>query len=235
MKKSILYIIALSISMLLLYGQTESYVVAYDDALIGEITASGDVFTQEKLTAAHENLPLGTQVEILNIQTGKRIMVTVNDRIENAPDLFWISKSAADTLKIYSIHPTEILYSVIGETTVKQMTQVYQELFVSLGPNMEFPLGNPWIPRILNENITSEGNTIYGVQVYSATKRMDAVVLSQRIQYFFDYLSYIEKTRINNVTLFRVIIGDFNTLEAARECYHKLHTDLPDIFLVEIH
>ncbi len=220
---------------MLLYGQTESYVVVYDDAFIGKITAGGDVFTQEKLTAAHEDLPLGTRVEILNIQTGKRVMVTVTDRIENAADLFWISKSAADTLQIYSIHPVEILYSLVGEAAVLQQTQVNQELFASLGPNMEFPLGNPWVPKILKGNTTSNGETIYGVQVYSAKKRMDAVVLSQRIQYHFDYLSYIEKKRLKNATLFRVIVGDFNTLEAARECYYKLHTDLPDIFLLEMH
>jgi len=46
----------------------------------GKETASGDTFDQQKLTAAHPTLPLGTKAVITNLETGKSVQVTINDR-----------------------------------------------------------------------------------------------------------------------------------------------------------
>ena len=37
----------------------------YSDKFIGKTTANGDVFSQDKMTAAHNFLPLGTNVQYL--------------------------------------------------------------------------------------------------------------------------------------------------------------------------
>ncbi len=231
MKRSFIGLIALGM-IILLFGQTESFVVIYDDGFDGEITANGDVFSQDALTAAHEFLPLGTRVELLYVQTGKRISLLVNDRIYDAPDLFWISRSAADSLGIYSIHPTSVLYTVM-EGASAEPTPVYTELFRSLGPNLELPAADPRNPVLLSERKDPSAAKLYGVQVYAAAKRMDAVTLSRRVQEEFEYLGYVEKTSADPGTLYRVIIGDFDSLQGALECYWKLRPDIPEIFLVE--
>jgi peptidoglycan lytic transglycosylase len=46
----------------------------------GKETASGDTFDQQKLTAAHPTLPLGTKAVVTNLETGKSVQVTINDR-----------------------------------------------------------------------------------------------------------------------------------------------------------
>jgi rare lipoprotein A len=52
----------------------------YGAAHQGKETASGDTFDQNQLTAAHPTLPLGTQAVVTNLETGKSVAVTINDR-----------------------------------------------------------------------------------------------------------------------------------------------------------
>lgn len=43
-------------------------------------TASGAVYDQNQLTAAHPTLPLGTRVLVTNLENGRSVEVTINDR-----------------------------------------------------------------------------------------------------------------------------------------------------------
>jgi len=52
----------------------------YGRGFQGKITASGEVFNQEKFTAAHPNLPWGSKVKVTNLANGKSVVVRVNDR-----------------------------------------------------------------------------------------------------------------------------------------------------------
>ena len=52
----------------------------YGPAHQGKETASGEAFDQNKLTAAHPTLPLGTKAVVTNLETGKSVAVTINDR-----------------------------------------------------------------------------------------------------------------------------------------------------------
>ena len=56
---------------------TASY---YSDKFDGRQTASGAIFRQNKLTAAHRTLPFGTKVKVKNISNGKTVKVIINDR-----------------------------------------------------------------------------------------------------------------------------------------------------------
>jgi rare lipoprotein A len=52
----------------------------YGDSLAGHKTASGERFDPSAMTAAHRTLPLGTWVEVVRTDTGKRVRVRINDR-----------------------------------------------------------------------------------------------------------------------------------------------------------
>lgn len=52
----------------------------YGDYFHGRKTASGEVYNQYKLTAAHKTLPLGTIVKVTNTQNSKSVYLKVNDR-----------------------------------------------------------------------------------------------------------------------------------------------------------
>ncbi len=46
----------------------------------GRTTANGEVYDMHKLTAAHQNLPFHTLVEVKNLENGKIALVRINDR-----------------------------------------------------------------------------------------------------------------------------------------------------------
>lgn len=52
----------------------------YGPGFNGRRSASGEVFNQNALTAAHRTLPFGTQVRVTNLRTGQSVVVRINDR-----------------------------------------------------------------------------------------------------------------------------------------------------------
>lgn len=52
----------------------------YSDRFQGSPTASGELFDQQALTAAHPSLPLGTKVLVKRADTGQEVEVLINDR-----------------------------------------------------------------------------------------------------------------------------------------------------------
>ncbi|MCZ6547203.1 MAG: septal ring lytic transglycosylase RlpA family protein, partial [Deltaproteobacteria bacterium] len=52
----------------------------YGPGFHGRRTASGAIYNQYDLTAAHQTLPLGSRVIVTNIQNGRSIEVLINDR-----------------------------------------------------------------------------------------------------------------------------------------------------------
>jgi rare lipoprotein A len=52
----------------------------YGPRFHGKLTASGEVFNQERLTAAHRTLPWGSRVKVTNLTNGKSVEVRINDR-----------------------------------------------------------------------------------------------------------------------------------------------------------
>ena len=71
----------------------------YGDKFQGKKTASGEVFDKDGLTAAHKKLPFGTKVKVTNVENGKSVVVTVNDRMAASnPAVIDVTRHAADEL-----------------------------------------------------------------------------------------------------------------------------------------
>ena len=68
----------------------------YHSKFQGRITASGEFYDQDKLTAAHNRLPLGTMIRVTNLRNKRSIIVKVNDRLHHRnPRLVDLSRAAA--------------------------------------------------------------------------------------------------------------------------------------------
>ena len=75
----------------------------YGKQFHGKTTASGEDFDMFELTAAHRQLPLGTEVKVTNLRNGKSIVVRVNDRGPYVGDrVIDLSYSAARMLSFRS-------------------------------------------------------------------------------------------------------------------------------------
>ena len=60
-----------------LYGQASFY----NNMFEGKPTASGEIFSQKKYTAACNLLPLGTWLKVTNLKNGKSVKVRTTDRL----------------------------------------------------------------------------------------------------------------------------------------------------------
>ncbi len=45
-----------------------------------KLTANGETFNMNRVSAAHKTYPLGTRVKVTNMENGKSIKLTINDR-----------------------------------------------------------------------------------------------------------------------------------------------------------
>jgi rare lipoprotein A len=52
----------------------------YDERHRGRRTASGELYDERALTAAHRSLPFGTRLEVTNLENDRSVVVRVNDR-----------------------------------------------------------------------------------------------------------------------------------------------------------
>ena len=77
------------------------YASFYGQELAGSPTANGEIFNPNGVSAAHKTLPLPSYVEVTALDTGKTILVRVNDRGPFANDrLIDLSEGAARQLGI---------------------------------------------------------------------------------------------------------------------------------------
>ena len=51
-----------------------------NDGFHGKLTANGEVFDMNAMTAAHKTLPLGSLVRVTNLENDKSVIVRINDR-----------------------------------------------------------------------------------------------------------------------------------------------------------
>jgi rare lipoprotein A len=87
----------------------------YGPGFHGEATSSGEIYDQNQLTAAHRTLPLGTRVEVTNLDNGRSIEVRVNDRGPYVGDrVIDLSYAAAQVLDMVGPGTAPVRIQVLG-------------------------------------------------------------------------------------------------------------------------
>jgi len=80
-KVALLIIVIVSISTAFANPKNFEGIASYYGSYFhGKKTASGELYNQYKLTAAHKTLPLGTVVKVTNLENHKSVFVKINDR-----------------------------------------------------------------------------------------------------------------------------------------------------------
>lgn len=81
----------------------------YGPGFNGNRTASGEVFNQADLTAAHRYLPFGTRVRVTNLANGQSVTVRINDRGPFVRGrIIDLSRHAAQVLGISGVAPVRL-------------------------------------------------------------------------------------------------------------------------------
>lgn len=80
----------------------------------GRKTTSGEIYSSKKMTAAHPTLPLGTRVNVKNLDNNKSVIVKINDRCEEHEDVFIdLSREAARKIGMIRKGKANVQISVI--------------------------------------------------------------------------------------------------------------------------
>ena len=74
----------------------------YGPGFHGRKTANGEVFDQNKLTAAHNQLPYGSKVKVTNLANNQSVIVKINDRMaQHNRNIIDVTKHAAKRLGFF--------------------------------------------------------------------------------------------------------------------------------------
>mgnify|MGYP006266098349 CR=1 FL=1 len=109
----------------------------YGTKFHGQATSSGEPYDMFQMTAAHRTLPLPTYAEVTRLDTGRRVIVRINDRGPFHPDrIIDLSYAAAHRLgmteagtarvrvRAISVAPyPEVLYVQVGAFSVPESAQ----------------------------------------------------------------------------------------------------------------
>ena len=82
----------------------------YGPGFHGRKTANGEIFDVNKITAAHKTLPMGSMVEVTNLDNNEKIVVRINDRgpFATKKHIIDLSKKAARSIGVLGVSPVSI-------------------------------------------------------------------------------------------------------------------------------
>jgi rare lipoprotein A len=96
----------------IIYGTASFYANSFN----GKKTANGETFSQKKMTAACNVLPLGTWIRVTNLRNGRSVLVRTNDRLHTRMKrVVDLSRSAAEKLNYVKSGLTQVKVEVLGK------------------------------------------------------------------------------------------------------------------------
>jgi peptidoglycan lytic transglycosylase len=92
----------------------------YGDDFHGRLTANGEVFDMDALTAAHPTLPMPSYARVTNLSNGKSLIVRVNDRGPyHGNRLIDVSNKAAELLEFKSTGVARVRVEYVGRAPLE--------------------------------------------------------------------------------------------------------------------
>ncbi|MBO9155378.1 septal ring lytic transglycosylase RlpA family protein [Chitinophaga sp. GCM10012297] len=94
----------------------------YAQKFHGRKTASGEIFDNTAMTAAHNTLPLGTMIKVTNIRNNRWVIVKVTDRLHAANRrIVDLTQAAAKQLGFIHWGITKVRVEVVSKEFVNSL------------------------------------------------------------------------------------------------------------------
>jgi len=225
----------------------------YADKFDGKTTASGEIFKQNKMTAAHRTLPFGTVLKVTNLDNNQTVTVTVNDRGPFVDKrIIDLSRAAAEKLNFIDKGTTNVKIEVVSlpegtsiETAKKQSStpawpgkktaETSAPASGSQPAEKQTALTEIKTPaneyyKIVSTVIHPKG---YGVQLASYQEAANLVKRCAEIKEKIGKEIMIQIGDKNGIKVYRIIAGPFETREKA-ENFNKKLNDFSGSFVVTL-
>ena len=211
----------------------------YGPGFHGKKTANGEIFDQNKVSAAHRTLPMPSIVRVTNLDNGKVLpKVRVNDRGPFAGNrIIDLSKKAAQELGFVNTGIAKVKVEIL-ENESREHALVNSGNKITKVQSAEIKeikkteiVNNFDKQRIIknkkqksqNEDFNEQNSILsdkqLAIQVGAFTDHRNAKSLTQKLS---DFQAYIERTFVNNKYLYRVRIGPIENLNLAENIKEKL-------------
>jgi rare lipoprotein A len=127
----------------------------YGDDFHGRLTANGEVFDMDSLTAAHPTLPMPSYARVTNLSNGKSLIVRVNDRGPyHGNRLVDVSNKAAELLEFKRSGVARVRLEYVGRAPLEGSDD--RQLLATLRTGVPAPLpsmvhlasARPFVPEI---------------------------------------------------------------------------------------
>lgn len=124
-------------------GET-GYAIFYADYLHGEPTSLGETYDMNRLSCAHNTMPLGTMLKVTRVDNGASVIVRVNDRGPRAEGcIVSLSKAAAIQLDMLKLGKTRVRVESVGYSDQTPVAQTASRMEST--------------PRSYNSDFTAKG------------------------------------------------------------------------------
>ena len=92
----------------------------YGSEFAGRLTANGEIFDPEQITAAHKTLPMPSVVRVTNLDNGKSLVVRVNDRGPFVPGrIIDLSRESARLLGFKELGIAKVRVQLLAEQSLR--------------------------------------------------------------------------------------------------------------------
>ena len=213
--------IALIFCLVYISSQAQETGIAsyYHDYFIGKMTASGEKYDPNKLTAAHKSLPFGTMIKVTNLDNGKSVIVRVTDRgpyVKNR--ILDLSKSAAVQLGLVQRGFARVSYTIIDNSIVQ-----VKDTFAVEQPDERFYVVN---------TVDTSVHMGYGVKLGSYDDPRLAFILSKELKTKYNTTAFIQSVKLIKGNLYRIFVGNYASKEEAEQLQLALKKNYPDCKVV---
>ncbi|HET8574170.1 MAG TPA: septal ring lytic transglycosylase RlpA family protein [Edaphocola sp.] len=99
----------------------------YHPRFVGRETANGEVFSNDKYTAASNHFDLGTYVKVTNTRNGRFIYVKINDRMGQPGRVIDLTHRAAEALHFVSRGLTKVTIEPVPASMGRQAILAQRE------------------------------------------------------------------------------------------------------------
>ncbi len=201
------------------------YCSYYGDNLHGNRTSSGERFHVKRKTAAHKFLPFNTLVKVVNLENGRSTIVRVNDRGPYSQHrIIDVSKIAAKELGLLGSGTAKVKIEVVGFDERSSEEIMKNELQGVEDDKNEVV----WVPDSI---VKAEFDMLvkstkkpsgYGIQVGIFKDELNAEKQLAKLANKGIVNIFIETPVLDNITYYRVFVGEFPNKEAAQNVIEML-------------
>ncbi|HUX53088.1 MAG TPA: septal ring lytic transglycosylase RlpA family protein [Williamwhitmania sp.] len=192
----------------------------YGSDFHGKRTANGEVFSKNKLTAAHPSLEFGTLVRVTNLANGKSVVVRINDRGPFSKNrIIDLSEAAAKKLDMVGAGTAKVRL----ETVTQQPTDTATKATPS-GEGYEF----------FDVEVTPAKHTGWAVQIGSFGEAANFIRLADHVKQRYNQHLLVQVATVQERQVYRVLVGELPTEEKARELLLALKREYPDAFVTKL-